>query len=160
MKRFAVDYSKCSGCRTCEMVCSLRHDGICGPSYSRINIIKWELEGIYAPVVCQQCEERICVSVCPVKAIVQSPSTGLYRRDPKRCIGCLNCMMSCPFGAVSLSSVTGKAQSCDLCEGDPTCVKICPTGALGYEADDRVNRKLREKITDYLIFEGVLKRDE
>jgi Fe-S-cluster-containing dehydrogenase component len=28
---------------------------------------------------------------------------------------------------------TGHVLKCDLCDGDPTCVKICPTGALSYE---------------------------
>jgi Fe-S-cluster-containing hydrogenase component 2 len=142
------------------MVCSLKHEGVCGPAYSRINVVKWELQGIYAPVVCQQCEDRICAMVCPVKAIGKSPETGLFIRDKRRCIGCLNCALSCPFGAISLNPITRKAHSCDLCEGDPTCVRVCPTGALLYEEQDRVNRRLRDKIADYLVYEGVLKGEQ
>ena len=126
------------------MVCSLSHEGVCGPAYSLINIVKWELMGIYAPAVCQQCEDRICASACPMKAITKSYTTGLFIRDLRKCIGCLNCAISCPFGAVSLNPITNKAQSCDLCDGDPLCVKFCPTGALLYEEQDRLNQKLRD----------------
>ncbi len=28
---------------------------------------------------------------------------------------------------------TGRVLKCDLCGGDPICVKVCPTGALRYE---------------------------
>jgi carbon-monoxide dehydrogenase iron sulfur subunit len=34
--------------------------------------------------------------------------------------------------------VTGVANRCDLCEGDPRCVKRCPTGALRYVPEDQL----------------------
>ena len=31
-----VEYQKCTGCRLCELVCSVTHDGISNPSRSRV----------------------------------------------------------------------------------------------------------------------------
>ena len=149
LKKFIIDYSKCSGCRTCEMVCSLVHYGICSPSLSRINIMKWELKGIYVPIVCHHCEDRPCVSVCPTNAIC-SIDNGLVKIDLRKCIGCGNCAVACPFGAISFDPTTRKVKSCDLCNGQPVCVKVCPTEALVYAEWDRINQKLRNKIVDFI----------
>ena len=52
-----------------------------------------------------------------------------------RCIGCKLCLIACPFGSVTF--VNGVSAKCDLCEGDPTCVKACYWGALTLgEADE------------------------
>jgi Fe-S-cluster-containing dehydrogenase component len=45
----------------------------------------------------------------------------------------MSCVFACPFGATFLDQQTGKVLKCDLCDGDPTCVKVCPTGALSFE---------------------------
>ena len=34
-----------------------------------------------------------------------------------------------------VAPVTGRVLKCDLCDGDPICVKVCPTGALNYEPE-------------------------
>jgi Fe-S-cluster-containing hydrogenase component 2 len=48
------------------------------------------------------------------------------------CTGCGTCVQACPFGMIALSSETGTALICDLCGGDPSCVKRCATGAIAY----------------------------
>jgi len=40
--------------------------------------------------------------------------------------------MICPFGGSSWDAEEGIILRCDLCKGDPVCVKLCPTGALEY----------------------------
>ena len=87
-KILVVDLAKCSGCRTCENVCSLKHDGVCNPSLARIGVVKWEFEGIYLPVICQHCEEPQCAKACPVGIITRHPETGAMVRDRDRCLGC------------------------------------------------------------------------
>ena len=62
-----IDFEKCTGCRTCEVACSLRNEGICNPVLSRISVIKWEDMGVDVPMVCQQCENPPCRAVCPVE---------------------------------------------------------------------------------------------
>ena len=40
------------------------------------------------------------------------------------------CMMVCPYGAVREDSE--KMIKCDLCDGDPVCVRWCPTHAIRF----------------------------
>ena len=55
MKIIAVDASKCTGCRTCEVVCSLAHNrGQINPRRSRIRVYRDDVEGILAPVVASE----------------------------------------------------------------------------------------------------------
>jgi Fe-S-cluster-containing hydrogenase component 2 len=142
-KMLVVNLAKCCGCRTCENVCSLRHDGTCNPALARIGVVKWELEGIYLPVICQHCEEPQCAKACPAGVITRHPATGAMVRDRDRCLGCKACLMVCPFGAPTLDLRDRKPISCDLCDGDPTCVQFCPTEALEYVKVENVG--LHEK---------------
>ena len=128
-----VDYHKCVGCKTCEMVCSLLHEGVCSPSMARISIARNERDGWNVPVICEMCEKPVCLTVCPAGAISKNPETGVVSIDEKRCIGCLMCVQSCPFGHVNFNSLKGVAFKCDRCGGDPQCVKFCWTGALTFE---------------------------
>ena len=54
----------------------------------------------------------------------------------EKCIGCSGCVWACPFGASELDVATHVAHRCDQCEGDPLCVKHCPTGALRYGEEE------------------------
>ena len=83
-KVIKIDYSKCVGCRTCEMVCSLKHEADVNPFRSRIKVVKWEEEGRAVPMNCRQCEAAPCEAICPVKAISRDEVMGrefLRRRD-------------------------------------------------------------------------------
>jgi Fe-S-cluster-containing hydrogenase component 2 len=54
--------------------------------------------------------------------------------------------MVCPIGGINIDPVTHVANKCDLCAGDPECVKLCDPEALSYipKAKADINRK-REK---------------
>lgn len=118
----------CTGCVECEMVCSLVHSGSVKPDESRIKIVKIDEEGINFPVVCQQCDDAPCEAICPVHAISRDMETGATVIDYDKCISCRACMITCPFGAMSLSEVEGKVVKCDLCQSlgvEPQCIKYC-----------------------------------
>ena len=140
-KVLAIDYEKCTGCRLCELVCSVKHEGVSNPARSRIRIVKWEWEGIYIPVVCNQCETAPCITMCTTNARFRDEELGITTIDYDRCIGCKTCVAVCPFGATSVDPVTGKIITCDLCDGDPACVKFCATGAVRYVDASEINKE-------------------
>lgn len=136
-KILSIDYEKCTGCRLCELVCAVSHDGVSNPMRSRIRVMKWEHEGIYVPMSCQQCEDAPCMNVCPVKAISRDEDMQYVKVDHDVCIGCRSCVAVCPFGAMSFNTKDKKVFKCDLCEGDPQCVRFCDRKAVDFvEAGD------------------------
>ena len=143
-KYLVFDQESCTGCRLCEMVCSLKKEGVVDPSRARLRIIKWEWEGFYFPIACQHCKEPLCATVCPVNAIQKDKSLDRVVVNLELCIGCRACVAACPMGAVGYDSKGGKVFRCDLCDGDPTCIKYCNTKAIQYVEMERVQlRKMR-----------------
>jgi len=143
-KVLMVDVTKCTGCRICELVCSLSHEGECNPLKSRIRVFKIEEEGIDLPCVCQHCDTPLCRDVCPVDAIRRDPDTGAVIIKEELCVGCRACSLVCPYGAITMDVSRKVMLKCDLCDGDPRCVKFCLTKALIYERKDVVDTLRRE----------------
>ncbi len=131
-KMIVIDQSACTGCRQCELVCSVKHTGTADPARARISIIKWEAEGFYLPMLCQQCEQAACAAVCPKRAISRDQAAGRVLIDYQLCIGCRMCVMACPFGAVGVDVQEGRPIKCDHCDGEPTCVDFCDAAALTF----------------------------
>ena len=131
-KVLIVDHEKCTGCRLCELVCSVKHDGVSNPMRSRIRVMKWEQEGLYIPMSCQQCQDAPCMNGCPVHAITQNRDLNRVEIDYDTCIGCRVCVSVCPFGAMSYNTIDRKVIKCDLCDGDPQCVRFCDIKAVEY----------------------------
>jgi Fe-S-cluster-containing hydrogenase component 2 len=140
-----IDTEKCTGCRMCEVACSLRNMKECNPERSRIRVIRTQENGqlLFAPTTCMQCETAMCELVCPVGAITRDPETNARIVSEKKCIGCSACSYACPFGACYVDRRLHRSIVCNQCEGDPTCVKVCPSGALQYAPHDQVNITLR-----------------
>jgi len=138
-KVLLIDHEKCTVCRLCELVCSVTHDGVSNPARSRIKVMKWEAEGLYIPMSCQQCEDAPCMNVCPVKAISRDEDYGFVKVDYDVCIGCRSCVMICPFGAMNYNPMEKKVFKCDLCGGKPQCVRFCDMKAVDYVDADRIS---------------------
>jgi carbon-monoxide dehydrogenase iron sulfur subunit len=131
-KVLVIDYEKCTGCRECELACSIFHEGVSNPSRARIKVVKWEWEGRYVPMSCQQCESAPCQAICPVKAISRDENLNRVMIDYDTCIGCRMCVAVCPFGAMVYDHIGKKVMKCDLCDGEPQCVRFCETQAVQY----------------------------
>jgi Fe-S-cluster-containing dehydrogenase component len=76
-------------------------------------------------VLCQFCEDPPCISACPVEALSKDTKTGAIRVDGSLCSGCQACISACPFAVMFFDPENQKAFTCDLCQGDPECVKVC-----------------------------------
>ena len=149
-KIMMVDPDKCTGCRNCELVCSVKHYGVSNPSLARIHIVKWEHIGLYIPMSCQQCEDAPCLSVCPKDAIYRNEKLDSISINHDLCIGCKMCVSACPFGAMRWSSNRSRVFKCNLCQGDPQCVRFCYTKAVDYvEASKLSTDRMRQAAENY-----------
>ena len=135
MKQLVVKPEKCIGCRTCELVCSFGHHQQFNPRLANITVREYESVTLAVPVVCQQCEDPACVKVCPKKAITRGED-GVVRIDYDLCISCQLCRKACPYEGIRFSPSPRRVFKCDLCGGDPKCVRYCPGGALAFEEID------------------------
>ncbi len=132
MKRILVREELCSGCRACQVTCVVRHDGRFGTASSRIRVTKNEPIGLDQPHVCRLCRRSPCAAACLTKALYKDEITGAILLHPDSCTGCSACVAACSFDMPRLHPQTGLAIICDLCGGDPACVKRCATGAIVY----------------------------
>ena len=149
-KMMIVDPEKCTGCRNCELVCSVKHNGVSSPALARIHIVKWDNENPYMPMRCQHCEDAPCMAVCPKEAIYRDEELDSVHVDHDLCIGCKMCVAACPFGAMRWNSKRGRVFKCDLCHGDPQCVRFCDTKAVDYvETTDITTDRMREVAETY-----------
>ncbi len=108
-----------------------------------IKVIYDSKGNIAVPIMCQQCEEPPCEEACRIKAIRPDPGTGILTVNEEKCIGCNICIIACPLGGFTLDPATKKPIMCDLCDGDPQCVKVCSLGALKLVEDFRVATETR-----------------
>lgn len=146
-RALAIQQENCTGCRMCELACSSSKEGQFIPDRSRIKVVDNRLEGWSRPAVCLQCDEPMCVAVCPSQAIskkVTAQGDHVIEVDPEKCYGCQSCVMACPFGAMSFFPKS-KATKCDLCGGSPECVKFCFYDCLKFIELDAQMRAERDK---------------
>jgi len=143
-KRYAmaIDLNRCIGCDSCAVACKMENEVPVG--VWRIWVNRREA-GTYPrvrravlPVLCNHCENPVCVYVCPVKATYRRKEDGVVVVDPHLCIGCKICMVACPYQMRYLDPVKRVAQKCDFCLHrvqaglNPACVEACPTGAMSF----------------------------
>jgi carbon-monoxide dehydrogenase iron sulfur subunit len=139
--------NKCMGCHSCELACSFKHEKEFNPQFARIFI---EIDGsFHIPLTCSQCENPWCASICPKNAISRNLETGAMEVDQKLCVGCRMCTMACPFGLIVMGP-RKKAIKCNLCSGDPECVKACTYGALEFTIEETRILERRNIIFQYL----------
>jgi Fe-S-cluster-containing dehydrogenase component len=72
---------------------------------------------------------------------IQRDSKGVVTIDYDECIGCEACVGHCPFGVMMV--LPDKMVKCELCGGNPQCVKYCATGAIEYEDSEMVIQRKR-----------------
>ena len=66
---------------------------------------------------------------------------------------CAACAVNCPVGACVQDEALNAFTACDLCGGDPLCVRVCLSGALRLEDDAQTSSDLRSNYAAKM-FEG------
>jgi Fe-S-cluster-containing hydrogenase component 2 len=95
--------------------------------------------------------------VCPAGALRRDEATGYVTFAAENCNNCLACVDACAYGAIR-TDPDGQIIKCDLCGGDPECVKVCETRAIRF--DLRQSQKLTRARTgvaahlDDVVVEG------
>jgi len=161
-KFVACDPDKCTGCGICEYVCSLEKEKVFNPKKSRIRSLRL-YPMVSISMTCRNCEDPVCVSACPRKALEQSKETGVILVDDEKCDGCGWCIEACEFGAITIHPETRVVVICDLCEGKPKCVEWCPEEALELTTKEGLAQKARVAAAKKLFktaLEGFLEKEE
>lgn len=128
------------------LACVVSHEGGFGYAAARIKVTKIETEGLDVPSVCRLCKRPGCAAACPTGALTRDPGLGVVRLNEEECIACGACADGCPFGMVTMHPSTGLPLICDLCDGDPACVKRCAPGAIRWGGSDEPARERRETL--------------
>lgn len=112
-------------------MCSFHHEKAVWPEASRITV--YELyPGAPVPTTCVQCDDYPCVNACGFGALRVDESTGAVVVEESKCTLCGSCRLACPLSIPKIVNGKNSVLICDLCGGDPQCVKIC--NELGYGA--------------------------
>ncbi|MBW1944693.1 MAG: 4Fe-4S dicluster domain-containing protein [Deltaproteobacteria bacterium] len=149
----------CSGCRLCELWCSVTKNGSFNPHRSRIRVVELNT-GIDIPVTCQQCENPACQASCQFEALTYDEKLKIVVVDDDKCTGCQACVGACPYGIITIDPATNKAIKCDLCGGgEPVCVSICPSNVLSALGDIKTGEYNRRRFAALLAFDDEVQRN-
>lgn len=143
-KVLVVHPHKCTGCRICEQWCAQTHHGEMNPAKARLAIHRIHDRQINVPIACSQCVKAPCIDVCPTACISRNEETFGLVLDDEQCITCRMCVDSCVRGCIKMDGDRDIPLLCDLCGGDPQCVRHCPEDAIQYVTLEAADRGLRE----------------
>ncbi len=141
MKKVYPHEQWCLGCKLCEVHCAVAHSR----TGDFITTFKQEATKPTPRIVvegdthhsiaisCRHCTNSPCITSC-ISGAMQRRADGSVWCDESRCVGCMTCVLVCPFGAVHKGEGNKTVSKCDLCtqQGTPVCVKNCPAFALEY----------------------------
>lgn len=128
----------CDGCKKCMTACAQAKCASDDVIHSRLQILCGGTEGVFDLALCRQCGDPRCVTSCPAGALAKDPDTGTVCWDGTKCVNCLLCTVGCMFGGISFDPALGHVAKCDMCGGDPACVKACSRDALTFVTTARI----------------------
>lgn len=155
--RVVGDSNKCIGCNTCEIACIISHYKPGLEPVARLKVVK--TDEISVPVMCRQCVDPDCAKACTQHAIYSNGISVLV--NPDKCIGCYDCTGACEYASIhvhksveplsfmglELKNERAFAVKCDLCQhrvNGPSCVEVCPSGALSVVESEKYEQRENE----------------
>jgi carbon-monoxide dehydrogenase iron sulfur subunit len=158
-----VDVEKCLACRSCEIQCAVVHSvtknllGALREEPRPLPRVQVEAaEEMALPLQCRHCEDAPCVTVCPSGALKKLGPEQPVIFEEERCIGCMTCVLACPFGLIRPDRGHAVVK-CDFCierqeQGEePACVAACPTGSIQVRSLDEVVRETRKRAAQSVL---------
>ena len=149
----AVDNARCTGCGICEAECALVREKTFDTWRSRIRVHLFE-PPLAVASLCACCSDTPCVKACPKEAgaLTCDSLTGAIILNEAKCIGCRACLSACAkdrSAVIRMSRDEKKVLGiCDLCGGDPACVKVCPEQCLSIVPANQDGRNCAAKPSD------------
>jgi molybdopterin-containing oxidoreductase family iron-sulfur binding subunit len=164
-----IDLKRCIGCYGCQIFCKSENATPPGILWSRVLFYESghypNVKKVHIPLLCMHCADPPCEKVCPTGATSRRPD-GIVTVDSTKCMGCMSCVIACPYRARSLHAKeteyfpgqgltpyekvgyqkhpTGVVEKCDFClprleKGlEPACVVGCMAKARYFgDLDDR-----------------------
>jgi len=132
----AFDAARCDGCTDCMTACAQVKAGSGDVVDARIQVVAGE--GGFELALCRQCGDPKCVENCPAAALAKNGENGVIEWDGTKCVDCLLCTVGCAYGGIVHNERAASVVKCDLCGGNPACVKACESGALRYVTTARI----------------------
>lgn len=152
--KLEVIQGDCGICDLCALACSTVNVGIQDPLMSAIKVKhhqsgnKGRFEDGPGILPCWHCDDPPCLPACPYDAMEISEHNVVSILD--NCTACMKCVKACkemhgessifisPIKDRIMKTKTGREikkyslYKCNMCEGDPACVKICPRNAIKF----------------------------
>ena len=137
MKKLKVFKEKCTGCGNCIEVCPVNET--VDPKQLKGKPPKGKIFRLINDVIdpvglCQQCDPAPCMEICPAPAIYRNGNNVVLVNEWE-CNACGFCNEICPYGAIFIDYKKPRkwtSVKCDLCQGDPLCVRNCPASAIEF----------------------------
>lgn len=144
-----IDPALCTGCRMCEMACSIHHDQMALATDSLRIRVAYPSDESYLPLMCLHCIEAHCMASCPFDALVWAGPNGVIEVVDENCTGCMLCIKACPYGGIHYVEEKQTVVKCNLCGGSPACALYCPTQAITFAPlDSQTWQRMKQTAAD------------